>query len=56
MPKYEIQNFVVIFLVRVLSTPKKFLHTVRNKILKNHDNCLKNNKVIQSQKNSKFLA
>ena len=29
------------------------LHTVRNKIKKNHDNWLKNKKVIQSQKMSK---
>ena len=35
-------NFVVIFLGRVLSIPKKLLHIVRNKIKKNHDNWLKN--------------
>ena len=44
------------FLARVLSIPKKLVHIVRNKIKKkNHDNWLKNKKVIQSQKRPKTL-
>ena len=42
--------FVVIFVARVLFTPKKMLHIVKDKIKKNHDNWLKNKKVTQSQK------
>ena len=52
------KKFVVIFLSRMLSITIKFLHTVRNKMEKDHDKWLKNKKVIQSQrmsKNSKFL-
>ena len=39
--KYK-KNFVIIFSGRVLSIPKLLLHTVRNKIKKNHDNWIKN--------------
>ena len=46
--------FVVFFLAWVLSIPKKLLRTGRKKVKKkNHDNWLKNKKVIQGQKMSK---
>ena len=32
------KNFVTMFLARVLFMPKKFLHIIKNKIKKDHDN------------------
>ena len=41
--------------ITLFSIPKELLHIVRNEIKENHDNWLKNNKVIQSQKLPKKL-
>ena len=40
--------------ITLIFIPKQLLHIVRNKIIKNHDNWLKNKKVIQSQKNGRL--
>ena len=49
-------NFFILFVtflfshVTLFSITKNLMHIIRNKIKKDHDNWLKNNKVIKSQK------
>ena len=46
------QNFVFIFLARVLSTPKMLLHIVRNKIKKGSWQLVKKQKNYSKSKNA----